>query len=199
MSKNGICLVIVDFQNDFCPGGALAVKDGDRIADALNGYIAMFQAKGHLIVATRDFHPPATVHFKQYGGTWPPHCVQGTQGAAFHPALKLPGNAVIITKGERPDEDSYSGFDGKDERGLGLEAVLKNAEVRHLFICGLATDYCVKATALDALRRGFMVTALVDAIKGVDLHEGDSRRALEEIAGHGAHLSSLAEVKAGLA
>jgi nicotinamidase/pyrazinamidase len=199
MSGNNICLVIVDFQNDFCPGGALAVKDSDRIADALNGYIAMFQAKGHLIVATRDFHPLATIHFKQYGGTWPPHCIQGTQGAAFHPALELPGNAVIITKGERPDEDSYSGFDGGDRRGLGLEAVLKNAGVRHLFICGLATDYCIKATALDALRLGFRVTALVDAIKGVDLHEGDSMAALEEMAEHGALLSSLAEVRTTLA
>ncbi|MBI5236177.1 MAG: bifunctional nicotinamidase/pyrazinamidase [Deltaproteobacteria bacterium] len=196
MSKNNICLVIVDFQNDFCPGGALAVKDGDGIAHALNGYIAMFQAKGHLIVATQDSHPPATVHFKQYGGTWPPHCVQGTHGAAFHPALKLPDNAVTITKGERPDEDSYSGFDGRDESGLSLETVLKNAGVEHLFICGLATDYCVKATALDALRRGFSITVLVDAIKGVDLHEGDSTAALEEMAGHGAILSTFAEVKA---
>ena len=199
MSGNNICLVIVEYQNDLCPGGALAVKDGDRIADAWNGYIAMFQAKGHLIVGTRDLHPSTTIHFKQHGGAWPPHCVQGTQGAAFHPALKLPGNAVIITKGERPDEDSYSGFDGRDERGLGLEAVLKNDGIRRLFICGLATDYCVKATALDALRLGFRVTALVDAIKGVDLHEGDSMAALEEMAEHGALLSSLAEVRTTLA
>lgn len=174
-------LVVVDVQNDFCPGGALPVTEGDRVVPVLNRRIEEFKAANLLILATRDWHPEKTSHFKSYGGVWPSHCVQGTKGAAFHPELKLPPDAVIVSKGTGADEDSYSGFQGRDERGIGLSDLLRTMGVERIFVGGLATDYCVKHTVLDGLKEGFKVVLLEDAIRGVDLQPGDSERAITEM------------------
>ena len=174
-------LVVVDVQNDFCPGGALPVREGDKVVPVLNRRIEDFKAANLPILATRDWHPEKTSHFKSYGGVWPSHCVQGTKGAAFHPELKLPPDAVIVSKGMASGEDSYSGFQGRDERGVGLSDLLHRMGVERIFVGGLATDYCVKHTVLDGLKEGFKVVLLEDAIRGVDLQPGDSERAIAEM------------------
>ena len=184
--ENNAALVIVDVQNDFCPGGALAVADGDQVVPALNRYIERFAVAGLPIFATRDWHPKTTTHFKIYGGQWPVHCVQGTFGAEFHVALKLAGGAVILSKGMAADADSYSGFDGIDSSGVGLAEWLRRSNATRIFVGGLATDYCVKQTVLDGLKQGFAVTLLEDCVRGVDLAPGDSQRAVREMLGAGA-------------
>lgn len=185
MEKNW-ALVIVDVQNDFCPGGALAVPSGDRVIKPLNRAAAYFSAARRPVIASRDWHPPVTRHFKKFGGMWPPHCVINSTGAAFHPDLRLPDGTVVISKGCDPDGDSYSAFDGCDARGMLFGDVLKMLQVSHLSIGGLATDYCVKNTVLDALKSGFEVTLLSDAIAGVNVLPGDSQKALEEMLQAGA-------------
>jgi nicotinamidase/pyrazinamidase len=190
-------LVVVDVQNDFCPGGALPVADGDKVVPALNRYIERFQQAQMPIFATRDWHPEKTKHFKAYGGLWPPHCIQETKGAEFRSDLQLPGNAVIVSAGMAPDEEGYSGFDGRDDRGLGLAELLRGRGVKRLFVGGLATDYCVKHTVLDGLKERFKVVLLEDAIRGVDLQPGDSERAIAEMIRAGAEKSSdLARIPA---
>ncbi len=174
-------LLVVDVQNDFCPGGALAVPDGDGIIPRVNRTIELFVHRGLPVLATRDWHPAVTKHFKEFGGAWPPHCVQGTKGARFHPDLRLPKDAVILSKGMDPEQDSYSGFQALNDGGRDLESVVHDLAIDELFVCGLATDYCVRATALDAQRRGIRVRVLDDAIKGVDLKAGDSQAALAEM------------------
>jgi len=174
-------LVIVDVQNDFCPGGALAVADGDRIVEPLNRYIARFTDAGLPIFASRDWHPEMTTHFKAFGGPWPAHCVQGTYGAEFHRGLKLGGESTIVSKGAAPDSDSYSGFDAVDGAGVGLADLLNRAGVTRIYVGGLATDYCVKQTVLDGRQRGFDVVLLKDAVRGVDLNPEDSARALQQM------------------
>src|SRR6185369_12106587 len=133
-------LVIVDVQNDFCPGGALAVERGDEVVPRLNAYIEKFTHAGLPVFATRDWHPEKTIHFSAYGGQWPPHCIQGTAGAEFRSDLRLPADAVIVTAGAAPDEDGYSGFDGRGAGGT-LEEMLRKAGVERIFVGGLATDY----------------------------------------------------------
>ncbi len=172
-------LVIVDFQNDFTPGGALAVSDGDRIADRVNELAA--DPRFELVLATRDWHPPAHGSFEEHGGTWPVHCVQDTEGAELHPALERERVHVVIDKGQNPDTEGYSGFDE-----TGLEELLRERGIDKLTIVGLATDYCVKNTALDALRHGFEVTVDTEGVRGVDVNEGDSERALGELREAGA-------------
>lgn len=179
-------LVVVDVQNDFCPGGALPVADGDKVVPALNRYIERFQQAQMPIFATRDWHPEKTSHFKAYGGLWPPHCIQGTKGAEFRSDLQLPGNAVIVSAGMALDAEGYSGFEGRDDRGLGLAELLRGRGVERLFVGGLATDYCVKHTVLDGLKEGFQVVLLEDAVRGVDLQPGDSERAIAEMVRAGA-------------
>ncbi len=181
-------LLVVDVQNDFCPGGALAVPDGDAIVARVNRTVRIFTRRGLPVLATRDWHPPVTKHFKEFGGAWPPHCIQGTKGARFHPRLSLPKNAVILSKGMDPEQDSYSAFQAQNSGGRDLESVVHDLGVDELFLCGLATDYCVRATALDAMRRGMRVSVLEDAIKGVDLKPGDSAAAVQEICDAGAVL-----------
>lgn len=187
----GKALLMVDVQNDFCPGGALAVPQGDRVVPVLNEYARRFAQRGWPVLASRDWHPPKTVHFKEYGGKWPPHCVQGTPGADFHPQLELPEGTAIITKGVSDGEDGYSCFDGRDEKGLPLAEHLRQRHIRHLFVGGLATDYCVKQTVLDALKAGFRVTLLLDAIRGVDLDDRDSARAIDQMLRAGADTATL--------
>lgn len=189
--KGKKALLVVDMQNDFCPSGSLGVPDGDMIVPVLNRYIELFRDSGLPVYFTRDWHPPVTVHFKAYGGPWPRHCVQGTKGADFHPDLKVPEGSLIMSKGDDPMQDSYSAFAGHDERGRPLAEVLKEDGVSHFYIGGLATDYCVRQSSLDAIREGFGVTVLIDAIKGVDLTPGDSERAVREIVGKGARTATI--------
>jgi nicotinamidase/pyrazinamidase len=183
-------LIIVDLQNDFCPGGALAVPEGDKIVPVLNAYIERFSNSKSLIVATRDWHPENHISFVEQGGIWPKHCVQNTKGAEFHPDLKLPSDSVIVSKATEPDKEAYSGFDGTN-----LEKLLKGKGVTRLFVGGLATDYCVRATVLDALRLGFCVFLLLDAIKGVNVQPEDSERAIVEMLEKGAIGIVFEEIK----
>lgn len=185
-------LVIVDVQNDFCPGGALAVADGDKVVPVLNRYIEKFTAAHLPIFITRDWHPEKTSHFNTCGGVWPPHCIQGSKGADFHPDLRLPDDAVVISKGMGQDEDSYSGFQGTDSGGAKFAELLRRCGAKRLFVGGLATDYCVKHTVLDGLKEGFQVALLEDAIRGVNLQPGDSERAIAEM------IRAGAERRAGL-
>ncbi len=186
----GSALVIVDVQTDFMPGGALPVPTGDEVVPVLNSYIELFDRLGRPIVATRDWHPPDHVSFRPRG-PWPPHCVQGTEGAKFHPDLRLPADVIIVSKATEPDREAYSGFEGT-EMAEGLRAL----RVRRLFVGGVATDYCVKATVLDGLKLGFEVFVLTDAIRGVDVNPGDSERALREMLAAGAVLVRFDELVA---
>lgn len=167
-------LVIVDFQNDFTPGGALAVTGGDEIAPRVNELAA--SGEFDLVVATRDAHPPDHGSFAAQGGPWPVHCVAGTPGAELHPALDRSRLDAIVDKGQDRHSEGYSAFEG-----TGLERLLRDRDVDELVVCGLATDYCVRNTALDALRAGFRVTVDERAVRGVDARPGDSRRALDEL------------------
>ena len=185
-------LLIVDVQNDFCPGGALAVPDGDRVVNALNRYINDAVAHGATVHASRDWHPAVTAHFKPYGGPWPAHCVQDTDGAGFRPTLRLPSTAIVITKGESPDSPGYSAFEGRTPDGNPFLADLRERGIRHLYVGGLATDYCVKHSVLDALSAGLSVTVLEDAIAGVERE--NAGRAIVEMRERGAHVATRADV-----
>lgn len=194
--KTKKALLIVDVQNDFCPGGALGIPQGDKIIPAINKYIKIFQKNKLPIFVTRDWHPVRTAHFKDFGGTWPVHCIQNTFGAAFHPELKLPKKGIIfLYKGMDPAQDSYSAFQAEDERGMGLPELLKRLGVGEIYIAGLATDYCVRFSARDALKQGFKVKILIDAIKGVDLKPRDSEKALKEMLRLGAKKITLRNLR----
>jgi nicotinamidase/pyrazinamidase len=175
-------LIVVDVQNDFCPGGALAVADGDEVIAPLNRLIAEFLARGEPVYKSRDWHPPQTKHFAAYGGTWPVHCVQNTHGAEFHADLLDDPRIHVVSKG-LGDENNYSAFDGTD-----LAAQLRAEGVKEVWVGGLATDYCVKQTVLDALREGFHVRALADAMRPVNLQPGDGQTALAEMRDAGAEI-----------
>lgn len=175
-------LLLVDLQNDFFPPqGALAVPYGDQIIAVVNEYINKFQGKDLPIFASRDWHPLKTAHFKDYGGLWPPHCVQNTEGARFHPDVLLPEETAIVSKGMKPEEEGYSVFRGYGPDGKDFRSLLDTLGVKHIYIAGLATDYCVKSTVLDACTMGFQVTVLLDGIRGVDLEVNDSARALDQM------------------
>lgn len=183
-------LVAVDLQNDFAdPAGSLSVADGEAVVLRANDEIQRAVAAGAPVVFTQDWHPPSTPHFAKDGGIWPVHCVAGSWGAELHQALVVVG--PIVRKGSH-GEDGYSGFTMRDAAGgehpTELEAVLREGGVSRVVICGLATDYCVRATALDAVRLGFETVVLRDAIAAVDLVPGDGARALAEIAAAGARL-----------
>ncbi len=181
-------LVVVDIQNDFCPGGALPVKDGDKVVSVLNKYIERFRAAGAPILFTRDWHPTDHSSFKDQGGPWPPHCVQNSEGARFHPGLKIPPEGEIISKADKRDE-AYSFFQGTD-----LAKRLSQRGIRRLLVGGLATDYCVKETVLDGLKYGFEVLHLDDASKGVNVNPGDSESALQEMVAKGAKRIRFQEI-----
>jgi nicotinamidase/pyrazinamidase len=175
-------LLVVDVQNDFCPGGTLAVTRGDEVVVPLNKLIEEFLERGAPIYKSRDWHPAKTKHFAAYGGTWPVHCVQGSVGAEFHPELKDDPRIHIVSKG-LGDGDSYSAFDETN-----LAARLRQEEVEEVLVGGLTTDYCVKNTVLDALAAGFKVKALKNAMRAVDLQPGDGDRAIEEMRAAGAEI-----------
>ncbi len=175
-------LIIVDVQNDFCPGGALAVTHGDEVVGPLNRLAREFLERGEPVFNTRDWHKPDTKHFAQYGGTWPVHCVQNTKGAEFHPELLDDIHVRVISKG-LGDEDCYSAFDGTD---LALQ--LQRFGIEEVWVGGLATDYCVKNTVLDALKQGFQVKVLEDAMRAVDIEPRDGERAIQEMREAGAEI-----------
>lgn len=180
----GDALLVVDVQNDFLPGGALAVPQGDAVLPVLERWITRFVRAGQPVFASRDWHPPDHCSFQAQGGPWPPHCIAGTPGAAF--ALALPGDAVIVSKAQRAGEEAYSAFGGTD-----LAAGLRERGVRRLFVGGLATDYCVLHTVRDALAEGFAVLLLEAAVRPVEVHAGDGAAALAAMRERGA--SILAE------
>lgn len=177
-------LIVVDVQNDFCPGGALAVAHGDEVVEPLNQVIDEFLERGAPVYKSRDWHPPKTKHFAIHGGTWPVHCVQNTKGAEFHPALRDDPRIKVISKG-LGDTDCYSAFDETD-----LASQLHDQAIEEVIVGGLATDYCVKNTVLDALRHGFKVKALRNAMRAVDVQPGDGERAIEEMRAAGADIVS---------
>lgn len=178
MFKQGDALIVVDVQKDFCPGGALPIAEGDRIVPILNHWIAAAVAKQVPIYASRDWHPVGHISFKGRGGLWPPHCLQDSEGAAFHPDLNLPSSTVIVTKGVRFDQDQNSAFDQ-----TGLAQQLRQDGIRRLFVGGLAEDVCVLATALDARREGFEVVLISDATRPVGEVEGEKARQKMQAAG----------------
>jgi nicotinamidase/pyrazinamidase len=175
-------LLVVDVQNDFCPGGALAVAGGDEVVAPLNSLIKEFLARGEIVVKSRDWHPRRTKHFAEFGGTWPVHCVQETHGAEFHPDLLDDPRIAVVSKG-MGDEDSYSAFDGTE-----LARRLREQGVEEVWVGGLATDYCVKQTVLDAVREGFKVKAVANAMRAVEVEAGDGERAIEEMRRSGAEI-----------
>jgi nicotinamidase/pyrazinamidase len=175
-------LLVIDFQNDFTEGGALAVPDGDAIAGRVNELID--SGDFDLIVATRDWHPPDHGSFQAQGGPWPPHCVQGTLGAELHSSLDPAKIDVVVDAGYRPDLEGYSGFEETN-----LAAALREHDVDEVTVVGLATDYCVKETAADALREGLRVTVDRAGIRGIDVKSGDSERALDELRAAGATIA----------
>jgi nicotinamidase/pyrazinamidase len=175
-------LLIIDFQNDFTPGGALGVEGGDEIAGRLNQLAS--DPRFELVAATRDWHPADHGSFREQGGIWPVHCVQGTLGAELHRGLDRGRIDVVVDKGQDPSAEGYSGFEA-----TLLEELLRAHGVDHVTIGGIATDYCVKNTALDALRLGFGVTIERDAVRGVEVEPGDSERALDEVRAAGGSVS----------
>lgn len=177
----GDALVVVDVQNDFLSGGSLAVPQGEQVVPVVNKYLNLFRSSGLPVFMTRDWHPANHVSFASRGGTWPPHCVQGTDGAAFARELELTGEEHVVSKADSSDRDTYSGFEETD-----LAARLKDLAVTRLFIGGLATDYCVLSTVRDALRLGFPVVLLTDVTRAVDVNSGDGEKALREMVGGGA-------------
>jgi nicotinamidase/pyrazinamidase len=179
----GDALLVIDVQNDFLPGGRLAVPRGEEVIGPLNRAVRLFESRRLPVVATRDWHPADHSSFQQQGGPWPPHCVAGTNGASFSPRLELPQNAVVVSKGTATHEDGYSDFDG-----TGLADDLRGRGVARLFVGGLATEYCVLATVEGARQRGFDVAVLVDAIRPIDVQPGDGERALQRMVQAGAIL-----------
>ena len=163
-------LIVVDVQNDFCPGGALAVPDGDSVIEPLNWLMRQHD----LVIATRDWHPEDHGSFEEQGGPWPPHCVQDTRGAQLRAQLDQSAIDEVVDKGQEPDADGYSGFEGTE-----LDRILREQEISEVHVGGLALDYCVKTTALDAVKAGFPVTVHLGATRAIDAKDGE--RAVEEL------------------
>lgn len=191
--KKTRALIMIDVQNDFCPGGSLAVTHGDEVVGPLNELAREFLARGEPVFKTRDWHKPDTKHFADYGGTWPVHCVQNTKGAEFHPDLIDDIHIRVISTG-LGDDDGYSAFYGTD---LALQ--LQRLGIEEVWVGGLATDYCVKHTVLDALKEGFRVKALEDAMRAVDVNAGDGDRAIAEMREAGAEIVKARTVEREMA
>ena len=181
--QQGDALLIVDVQNDFCPGGSLAVPNGDDIIPLLNDWIGLALKADVPIFASRDWHPPHDPSFKEEGGEWPPHCVQDTRGAEFHKSLRLPNNTILISKGTRFDKDQYSVFDE-----MGLDVFLEKKGIKRLFVGGLAQDVCVKASVIDGCKAGFDVHLLEKCTRPIDEESG--KKAIKEMKDAGATIES---------
>lgn len=186
---SGDALLIVDMQNDFLPGGSLAVPGSEQIIPVLNRYIEKFNAHGNPIYLTRDWHPPDHFSFKPQGGPWPVHCMAGSYGAEFSASLSLPEKFEIVSTGFLRDREGYSGFEETD-----LQAKLERAGIRRLFVCGLATDYCVLNTVLEALKLGYTVFLLQDAVRAVNVDPGDGDKALQAMRQQGTIMVTLDEL-----
>jgi len=182
-------LVVVDVQRDFLPGGALPVKGGDGVIEPINALVDRWEAKGEPVVFTRDWHPRDHVSFRSRGGAWPPHAVKDTPGARFPDALRLPADAIVISKATGRDAEAYSGFQGTD-----LSERLRAMGVEELYVTGLATDYCVKNTVLDGIERGFRVFLVTDCVRGVNLKRTDSASAFKRMEGEGARTTTSARL-----
>jgi nicotinamidase/pyrazinamidase len=178
-------LIVVDVQNDFCPGGALAVPEGDQVVPVINGLMPLFEH----VLATQDFHPPGHSSFAEQGGPWPVHCVQGTPGAELHPSLDTGGLDEVVQKGIDLQTDGYSGFAGTD-----LADRLRRMGTNRVIVTGLATDYCVRATVIEAIEHGFEVAVVTDAIRAVDVQPGDGAKAVEEMRKSGATLVTAEQI-----
>ncbi len=185
-------LLVVDMQNCFLPGGSLAVAEGDEVIPVINRYIELFQGAGRPVFASRDWHPEETTHFEK----WPQHCVQNTRSAEFHPDLALPPDATVVSKGMDPQEDAYSAFQAVDEEGRLLGDSLRARGIRHLYVSGLALDYCVRYSALDAARNGLQVTLLIDATRAVNAEIHDAETAIEDLVRSGVRLATIETVGA---
>ncbi|MGE0078057.1 MAG: bifunctional nicotinamidase/pyrazinamidase [Bacteroidales bacterium] len=182
-------LVVVDVQNDFCRGGALPVNGGEQIIDTVNNLIRWFEAEGLPIVFTRDWHPANHISFKENGGLWPVHCVAGTNGAQFHPSIYFPSVSILISKANTFDYEAYSGF-----QGTGLASTLRDLGVEHIIVVGLATDYCVKSTVIDALKLGFKVDVVEEGIRAVNINPNDGQDAIGEMCNLGAKFIQIQEL-----
>ncbi len=180
-------LLVTDMQIDFLPGGALPVVNADELIPVINSYIKRFENTAH-IIASRDWHPPNHMSFKPQGGPWPPHCVQNTAGAKFKPDLKLPSETLVISKAADPKREAYSVFDGTP-----IEEELRKMDVKRLFVAGVATDYCVVNTVLDARKLGLETFVLMDATLGIDVNPGDVDRAVDVIVKSGAQQATSAD------
>ena len=187
VNREADALIVVDVQRDFCAGGALPVPDGDEVVSVLNQWLR----KAHVLkVATRDWHPANHCSFREQGGPWPPHCVQGTAGAELHARLAAKRLDAIVSGATDPSAEAYSGFQGTD-----LLQILRDNDIARLWIGGLATEYCVRATVMDALQHGFSVFVIEDAIRGIEAHPGDVAEACLEMENAGAHFVESDEVK----
>lgn len=187
-------LLVVDVQNDFCGGGALEVPGGDEVVPVMNRLAERAGALGLPVYASRDWHPPDSRHFKRGGGLWPVHCVAGTRGAQFHPDLRLPPSAMVVSSGTKPDEDGYSAFDGTVPGRGSFGDDLRSRGVTHLIVGGLATDYCVRASVLDARRHGLDVTVVEDGIRAVNVKPDDGAKAIEEMKAAGAEFAKSGDL-----
>lgn len=185
-------LLVVDMQNCFLPGGSLAVAEGDEVIPVINRYIELFQGAGRPVFASRDWHPEETTHFEK----WPQHCVQNTRSAEFHPDLALPPDATVVSKGMDPQEDAYSAFQAVDQEGRLLGDSLRARGIRHLYVSGLALDYCVRYSALDAARNGLQVTLLIDATRAVNAEIHGAEKAIEDLVRSGVQLATIETVGA---
>lgn len=181
-------LIVADVQKDFLPGGALPVKEGDLIVPVLNEYIRIFQNAKAKIIASRDWHPSNHLSFKAQGGPWPPHCVQETEGAKFYPDLKLPEDTTIVSKATDPNKEAYSVFDD-----TGLSNLLKVQGINRIFVGGVATDYCIVNSVLDARKLGLDVVVLMDGIRGINVNPGDVDKATDAMLKSGAEQVTLAD------
>jgi len=182
-------LLLADLQVDFCPGGALGVPGGDEIIQTVNDYVRFFFSRRLPIIATRDWHPPNHCSFQEQGGPWPVHCLQTSRGAQFHPDLIVPPGTTIVSKATDPKKEAYSAFEGTT-----LEERLRDMNADTLYVSGLATDYCVKQTVLDACRLGFRVVVLEDAVRGIDAAPGDCKRAIGEMRAAGAFFAKARDL-----
>ncbi|HUN69518.1 MAG TPA: nicotinamidase [Burkholderiales bacterium] len=189
--RSGDALIVVDLQNDFLPGGSLAVPGGDAVIAPINRYAKLFSERALPVFATRDWHPPDHCSFKARGGPWPPHCVAGTRGAEFAASLAVPETAQVVSKATESGRDAYSGF-----QATTLERQLRAKGVKRVFVAGLATDYCVLATTRDALAAGFEAVVLTDAVRAVNAAPGDGEHALGEMRALGARMAQMREVGA---
>ena len=183
-------LVLVDIQNDFCPGGALAVAEGDETVGVANRLMPHFP----LIISTQDWHPSNHISFRARGGPWPPHCVQGTEGANLHPALNRTPIDHYFFKASSVDNDAYSEFEGTNDMGRSLDEVLRSSDVKRLYVAGLATDYCVRATVLDGVSRGYQVYVCTDGVRAVNVDPLDGEKALREMSAAGVQLVTSDEI-----